>query len=284
MPRRTRRDQKPLPAKVRTALPLLAAAACADTRAVPGRAAEPVSLGLGGWFGAAGRLAVPPERLLTTLAAVVGVSGGSALLFWLPAFLERGRGASPPGRARPGCRRLGAGGVGAGALRQRTHTRPPGPGPAAGGTGAAALATAAALRFPSPDLALPCVMIALLGLFTGPGQGGSPSATFWAGWPAAGPADGPDPSPPAAPQSANPPATSKLCSSPPASPAGNASAKRKAKAQARVPSAWSVSQSRARRLSTATPAAARTANVAPTASAKQGTPGSFPGPDEPWGR
>ncbi|HET6438680.1 MAG TPA: MFS transporter [Anaeromyxobacter sp.] len=147
------------------ALLVLAAAACASA-ATEDRQAGPLRLGQ--LDRAVRRLVSPPHRLLAVLAAVVATSGGSALLYWLPAFLERGRGVPVlVASAQLALAVIGSALAGS-ALCRAVIGREPGrraAWTAAGGTGAAALFTGASLRLASPAWALPCAMMALLGLF-----------------------------------------------------------------------------------------------------------------------
>jgi MFS family permease len=122
--------------------------------------------------GAARRILADRSRLLRVLAAACGASAASGLLFWLPAFLVRGRSiASHVAGAELAAAVLASAVAGAalarGALRPDPRTRAPAvraSWTAAVGTGTAALALAAAFTWAYQGISLPALMVALLGL------------------------------------------------------------------------------------------------------------------------
>jgi predicted MFS family arabinose efflux permease len=117
------------------------------------------------------RVLSSPGAAAALAAAAVGAAAVTALVFWLPAFLERARGVPRSFAGGQLCAAVLAGGI-AGALLGRAlvdeigrRVRAPAGWVAAGGAGVAALAVAAALGTLSPVVYLPAVMVALLASF-----------------------------------------------------------------------------------------------------------------------
>lgn len=150
---------------------LALAPACLRSGEPAWRAAEPWSaLSAEGWGRALCRLVGARVRYLPVLAAAVGASAASALAFWLPAFLERTRGVPRlVAGAELGVAVLASGFAGAALGRAgaaRGAGRPAsGAWTAAAGTAVAAAAMLTALGVASPAVVLPCLMLALLGVF-----------------------------------------------------------------------------------------------------------------------
>ena len=150
---------------------LALAPACLRAGEPPRREADPwSSLSAEGWARALRRLAGARARYLSVLAAVVGASAASALAFWLPAFLERTRGVPRlVTGAQLGVAVLASGFAGAalGRAGSQAGTGRPAAGgwTAAAGMAAAAMAMLGALSAARSVVILPCLMVALLGVF-----------------------------------------------------------------------------------------------------------------------
>jgi predicted MFS family arabinose efflux permease len=135
---------------------------CGLAGATAGPAAAPQAAPSRGWLALPVRRLAAPSGWLAALGALLGTAGASALVFWLPAFLERTRGVP---RTIAGLELGGA--VLVAGLSSRALA-PPAPGAgaprwtAAGGAVAAGLATAGALWHSSPLVYLPCLLLAFL--------------------------------------------------------------------------------------------------------------------------
>ena len=153
------------------AILLLGFLALFATEDCPRRARDPfLALRRDGLLTAARGLLSSRPALLTAAATVVGTAGASALLFWLPPLLERGRGVPRSVASFELCATVLAAGLSGAALARGALKRGAASGRATSlaatlGTLFAASAVAVALYQASPTVYLLCLLVALSGLF-----------------------------------------------------------------------------------------------------------------------